>query len=69
MATLICVNIRSGIGNGLLPDGTKLLLITLSNVDLSWVQCNDINLSAISQEMPQPSTTKLNIKITYPKFY
>ena len=54
MATEIWVNIRSG--NGWLPDSTQA--ITWNNVDWSSVKSNDIHISAISQEMPQPSITK-----------
>ena len=43
--------------------------ITLSSVDLSCVQSSYTNLSAIPLEMPPTSTTKFNIRITFPKFY
>ena len=64
MATEIWVNIGSG--NGLLPDGTK----PLPEPMLSDHQLNplDIHIRAISQQMPQPSITKIRLKITYPKF-
>ena len=59
MATETWVN--TGSGNGLLPDGT--------NVDWSSVKYNDIHIRAISQEMPQSSITKINLKIIYLKFH
>ena len=43
--------------------------ITWPNVDLSVVKSNDIHLRAISQEIPQPSITKLSLIITYGKFH
>ena len=61
MATKIWVNIGSG--NGLLPDGTW------TNVDSSSVKSIDIHMGAISQEIPQPSITKISLNITYLKFY
>ena len=54
-ATKIWVNFGSG--NGLLPDGTKPLpepMLTPHQLCLSR-----IHLSAISQEIPQPSITKI----------
>ena len=60
----IWVNI--GLGNGLLPDGTKPL--SEPNVDWSSVKSSDIHIKAISQQMPQPSITKIRLKITYLKF-
>ena len=61
MATEIWVNIGSG--NGLLPDGTKPLPEPmLINSEVNW------HIRAISQEMHQPSITKIRLKITYIKF-
>ena len=39
------------------------------NVDLSSAWSSDNHLRVISQEKPQPSITKINVKITYIKFY
>ena len=61
MATEIWVNIGSG--NGLLPDGTW------TNVDWSSVKSSDIHIRAISQEMPQPSITKICMKSMCLKFH
>ena len=61
MATELWVNIGSG--NGLVLSG-----ITWTNVDLSLVRSSDIDLMAISQGAPQPSITKIRLKITYLKF-
>ena len=55
MATAIWVNLGSGIG--FLPDGTKPL------------KSSDIHIRTISHEMPQPSITKICLKITYIKFH
>ena len=63
MATEIWVNIGSG--NGLVPDGTK----PLPEPMLTFLQSSDIHIRAISQEMSQPSVTKIRLKITYIKFY
>ena len=65
MVTEIWVNIGSG--NGLLPDGTK----PSPEPMLTWssVKSSDINIREISQEMPQPSTIKIHLKITYIKFH
>ena len=41
--------------------------ITWTNVDLSSVRSSGIHLSAILQEMPQPSVTKISLKFTYLK--
>ena len=60
MATEIWVNIGSG--NGLLP--VRQQAITWTNVDWSSVKSSDIHIRAISQEMPQPSITKICLKIT-----
>ena len=38
------------------------------NVDLSSVRSSGIHLSAILQEMPQPSATEVSLKITYLNF-
>ena len=43
--------------------------ITWTNVDWSSVKSNDIDISAISLEMPQPSITKICLKITCLKFH
>ena len=43
--------------------------ITWTNVDLSSVRFSGIHLRAISQEIPQPSITKIHLKITYSKFH
>ena len=43
--------------------------ITWTNVDWSSVKFSDIHIRAISQEMPQPSITKIHLKITYLKFH
>ena len=60
MATQNRVNIGSG--NGLLPDSTQA--ITWTNADWSSVKSSDIHIRAISQEMAQPSITKIYLKIT-----
>ena len=39
----------------------------LTNVDLSLVRSSGIHLRAISSEIPQPSLTKINLKIIYLK--
>ena len=41
--------------------------ITWTNVDLSSVRSSGIHLRAILQEIPQPSVTEINLKITYLK--
>ena len=43
--------------------------ITWTNVDLSSVRPSDIHQRAFSQELPQPSISKISSKITYPKFH
>ena len=43
--------------------------ITWTNADWSSVKSNDIHIRAISQEMPQPSITKIYLKITCLKFH
>ena len=65
LATEIWVNIGSG--DGLLPDSTK----PLSKPMLTdhHLKSSDIHSRAISQEMPQPSITKIRLKITYLKFH
>ena len=40
-----------------------------NNVDWSSFEVSDIYSSAISQEMPQPSITKIHLKTTYRKFH
>ena len=42
--------------------------ITWTNIDLSSVRSSGIHLSAILQEIPQPSVTEISLKITYLKF-
>ena len=42
---------------------------TWTNVDWSSVKSSDIHIRAISQAMPQPSITKICLKITYSKFH
>ena len=66
MATEIWVNIGSS--NGLVPDGTKPLPESWANVAWSSAKSSDIHIGAISQEKPQPSITKIHLKITYLKF-
>ena len=63
MATLISVKISSG--NVLLIDQA----ITWTNVDLSSVRSSDNYLWPISQDIPQPSTIKIRLKVTYLKFH
>ena len=41
----------------------------LTNVDWSSMRSRDIHIRAISQEMAQPSITKIRLKITYLKLY
>ena len=43
--------------------------ITWTTVDWSSVKSSDIHIRAISQEMPQPSVTKICLKITFLKFH
>ena len=43
--------------------------ITWTNVDLSPVRSTDILIRAISQQMPQPSITKICLKMTCLKFH
>ena len=43
--------------------------ITWTNVDWSSVKSSDIHIRVNAQEMPQPSITKLCLKITYLKFH
>ena len=57
MGTEIWVNIGSG--NGLLCDGTK----PLPEPMLTDHHENDIHIRATSQEMPQPSVTKIRFNI------
>ena len=65
MAKDIWVNIGSS--NGLLPDGTK----PLSEPMLTdhHLKSSDIHSRTILQEMPQPSITKIRLKVTYLKFH
>ena len=62
MATEIWVNIGSG-------NAVRQQAITWTNVDFSSFKSSDIHIRAISQEMPQPSITKIRLKITCLKFY
>ena len=66
MVTEIWVKIGSG--NGLLPDSTKPLPGPMLT-DHPSVRSRDIHIRAISQQMPQPSITKICLKITYLKFH
>ena len=43
--------------------------MTWTNADWSSAKSNDIHIRAISQEMPQPSITKICLKITCLKFH
>ena len=43
--------------------------ITWTNIDWSLVKSSDSHIRAISKEMPQPSITKIGLKITYIKFH
>ena len=43
--------------------------ITWTNVDWSLVKYSDLNIRALSQEMPQQSVIKIHLKITYLKFH
>ena len=43
--------------------------ITWTNVDWSSVKSSDLHIRAISQEMPQPSISKICLKITCLKFH
>ena len=69
-----CVNIGSG--NGLLPDSTKPLPQPMLS-DHQWSpvkfilgqKSSEIHIRPISQEMPQPSITKICLKITCLKFH
>ena len=61
----IWVNIGSG--NVLLPEGTKPLPEPMLT-DHQW-SSSDIHLRSISQEIPQPSITKICLKITYLNFH
>ena len=44
-------------------------LVLWTNVDCSSVKSSDIHIRTISQEMPQPSITKICLKIKYLKFH
>ena len=65
MAAEIWVSIGSG--NGLLPDSTKPLPEPM--LTDHHLKSSDIHIRAISQEMPQPSITKIHLKITYLEFH
>ena len=56
--------VNTGSGNGL---ALRHQAITWTNVDLSSARCSGIHLSAILQEIPQPSVTEISSKITYLK--
>ena len=43
--------------------------IIWTNVNLLSVKSSNINLRAISQEIPQPSLTKISLNITYLDFH
>ena len=47
----------------------SFLIVTLTNVDLSPIRSSDIHLRAITQEIPQPSISKISVKIEYLKFH
>ena len=66
MATMIldCI----GSGNGQLPDGTKPLpepMLTHHH----WVDLHTSEDNSIPILIPQPSLTKISLKIIYSKFY
>ena len=63
MATKIWFDISSG--KGLLLGGIK----PLPEPMLTGHQSSNIHIRAISQEMPQPSITKIILRITYLKLY
>ena len=63
MAIEIWVNIGSA--NGLLPDGTKPLPEPMLTDDWSSVRSSDIHTRAISEEVTQPSITKICLKIGF----
>ena len=65
MATEIWVNIGSG--DGLLCDGTKPLPEPMLT-DHQWGP-SGVHIRTISQEIPQPSITKIHLKITYLNFH
>ena len=65
MVAEIWVNIGSG--NGLLPDGTKPFPKPV--LTDHHLKSSGIHIRAISQEMPQPSITKIRLKITCLKFH
>ena len=64
MVTEILINIGSG--NGLLPDGTKPLPEPMLT-DHQWTPVT-FHIRAISQQMLQPSITKICLKIACLKF-
>ena len=47
----------------------QAMLTCWTNVDWSSVKSSEIHIMAISQEMPQPSSTKIRLKITCLKFH
>ena len=55
--------VNIGSGNGFVPERHQA--ITWTNVDLLSVRSTDIHLSAISQEIVQPSITKISLKIFF----
>ena len=58
--------VNIGLDNGLLPDGTKPLLEPL----LTYHQCGSVMfIWGQFLKVPQPSTTKFSIKITFLKFH
>ena len=63
-----CHTVNFGLGNGLLPNGNvarQHQAITWASVDLSSVRSSATNLRAISPQVPQPSNTRISLKITY----
>ena len=49
--------------------GSSLAQVLPGNTDLSSIRSIDIHLRTISQEIPQPSVTKINLKITFLGFH
>ena len=64
MAKQILINVVSD--NGLLPDGAKPLPEPILKFHLG---CDENNLRAIWQDIPQQIIAKLRLKITYSKIY
>ena len=54
-----------GSGNGFVPDGNKPLPEPMLTYLLG---SSDIHMNAISQEIPQSLISKINLKLTYPRF-